>query len=304
MTFQDELAERAKLVNEALEKLLPPADAYPPPIHQAVRYSVFAGGKRLRPILVMAGAEAVGGRIAAVMPAACAIELLHTYSLVHDDLPAMDDDDLRRGQPTCHKVFGEAIAVLAGDAMLTACFGILTQLSQDTGIPPELVVKVTGELAEAAGANGLIGGQVADLTAAGSAAGGTVNGTVNEAILRYIHAHKTGALIKASVRTGAILAGASAEQLAQLTAYAEDLGLAFQIVDDILDVVGDEQVIGKPVGSDQRNQKVTYPALFGLEASRQKAAAAAARALSSLEGLGAEADFLRRLIHFIINRDQ
>jgi len=296
MNFRVELAERAKLVNGALEKFLPSVDAYPPSIHQAVRYSVFAGGKRLRPILVMAGAEAVGGSAESVMPAACAVELLHTYSLVHDDLPVMDNDDLRRGQPTCHKVFGEAMAILAGDALLTSCFGILAQLPQNGSISPERVIRVISELTEAAGTRGLIGGQVVDLTSEGD--------TVDEEILQYIHTHKTGALIRVSVRAGAILSGASGEQLHQLTGYAENLGLAFQIVDDILDVVGDEQVIGKPVGSDQRNQKATYPALFGLEASRQKAAEAAARALSSLDGFGAEAGFLRRLMHFIINRDK
>ncbi len=294
MNFRVELAERAKLVNEALGKLLPPVNAYPPAIHQAVRYSVFAGGKRLRPILVMAGAEAVGGSAESVLPAACAVELLHTYSLVHDDLPVMDDDDLRRGQPTCHKVYGEATAILAGDALLTACFGILAKLPQNRGIPPERVVRVIAELAEAAGTRGLIGGQMVDLASEG--------GAVDEDTLKYIHTHKTGALIRFSVRAGAILSGASGAQLNRLTDYAENLGLAFQIIDDILDVVGDEQVIGKPVGSDQRNQKATYPVLFGLETSRQKAAEAAARAKSSLDDFGAEADFLRRLIHFIINR--
>lgn len=296
MNFRTELAERAKLVNEALERLLPPADAYPPSIHQAVRYSVFAGGKRLRPILVMAGAEAVGGTAESVLPAACAVELLHTYSLVHDDLPAMDNDDLRRGQPTCHKVFGEATAILTGDALLTMCFDILTQLPQNGSIPSENVLRVISELAEATGTRGLIGGQVVDLTSEGDA--------VNEEILKFIHSHKTGALIKVSVRAGAILSGASGAQLDRLTDYAGNLGLAFQIVDDILDVVGDERVIGKPVGSDQRNQKATYPALFGLGASRQKAAEAAASALSALDGFGAEAGFLRRLIHFVINRDK
>jgi len=296
MNFRAELAERAKLVNMALEQCLPSVTAYPPLIHQAVRYSVFAGGKRLRPILVTAGAEAVGGSAETVMPAACAIELLHTYSLVHDDLPAMDNDDLRRGQPTCHKVFGEATAILAGDALLTLSFAVLAQLPQSAGISPERVVRVISELAHAAGTRGLIGGQAVDLASEG--------GIVDEDMLEYIHTRKTGALIRVSVRTGAILSAASEKQLQKLTNYANSLGLAFQIVDDILDVVGDEQVIGKPVGSDQRNQKATYPALFGLKAARQKAAEAAETALSSLNGFGAEADFLRRLVHFVTSRDQ
>ena len=296
MNFRDELAGRAKMVNKALDQCLPSGNAYPPSIHQAVRYSVFAGGKRLRPILVLAGAEAVGGSPETVMPAACAVELLHTYSLVHDDLPAMDNDDLRRGQPTCHRAFGEATAILAGDALLTSSFNVLAQLPQSTGVPSERVVRVISELAQAAGTQGLIGGQVVDLASEG--------GTVDEDMLEYIHTRKTGALIRVSVRAGAILSGASEAQLQKLTDYANSLGLAFQIVDDILDVVGDEQVIGKPVGSDQRNQKATYPALFGLDAARLKAAEAAETALASLNSFGAEAEFLRGLVHFVINRNQ
>ncbi|KJS14168.1 MAG: hypothetical protein VR67_01445 [Peptococcaceae bacterium BRH_c8a] len=296
MNFRDELAERAKVVNKALDQCLPSVNAYPPAIHQAVRYSVFAGGKRLRPILVLAGAEAVGGNTETVMPAACAVELLHTYSLVHDDLPAMDNDDLRRGQPTCHRAFGEAMAILAGDALLTSSFNVLAQLPQSAGVAPERVVRVISELAQAAGTQGLIGGQVVDLASEGD--------TVDEDMLEYIHTRKTGALIRVSVRAGAILSGASEAQLQKLTDYANSLGLAFQIVDDILDVVGDEQIIGKPVGSDQRNQKATYPALFGLDAARQKATEAAETALSSLNSFGSEAQFLRGLVQFVINRNQ
>lgn len=296
MDFLDQLARRAELVNRALDNCLPPAGEYPPVIHEAVRYSVFAGGKRLRPALVLAGAEAVGGTAETVLPAACAVELVHTYSLVHDDLPAMDNDDLRRGKPTCHKVYGEAVAILAGDALLTAAFGLLAQLPASGRVPPERVLPVMAELAEAAGTRGLIGGQVADLAAEG--------GSMDEKMLQYIHTHKTGALIRFSVLAGAILSGAAEEQLRKLSRYADNLGLAFQIVDDILDVVGDEQTIGKPVGSDQRNQKATYPALFGLEAARQKAAAAAAEAMDSLQGFGPEAEFLRALVHFVVHRDK
>lgn len=298
MDFLDELAERAAKVNKALDEYLPPAKAYPQVIHNAMRYSVFAGGKRLRPALVMAGSEAVGGDHDTVMPAACAVELIHTYSLVHDDLPAMDNDDLRRGKPTCHKVFGEATAILAGDALLTLSFALLAQLPEKTPVANyEKTVRVIAEIAHAASTMGLIGGQVVDTNLQESEI------EINEKLVHYIHTRKTGALFVASVRTGAILAGASSEQLQKLTAYSESLGLAFQIVDDILDIVGDERKTGKPVGSDQRNKKATYPALFGLDGARKKAAQAAESALASLEGFGKEADFLRRLVRFVIKRE-
>lgn len=279
------------MVEESLEILLPGANAYPPLIHQAMRYSVLVGGKRLRPVLVMAGAEAVGGKAADVLPAACAFELIHTYSLVHDDLPAMDNDDYRRGKLTSHKVYGEAAAVLAGDALLTLAFQILAE-SKGT---PKNVLRVIREAAVGAGTFGLIGGQVVDTVSEGVAS--------DEDTLEYIHRHKTGALYKMSVRAGAILAGARDEQLAALTGYAESLGLAFQIKDDILDLEGDEQKIGKPVGSDTKNKKATYPALFGLDESRAKARQAAERALAALQPFGAEADFLRSMVYFVIERD-
>ena len=294
MDFKKELAGRAALINRELDRCLPPADTFPPIINEAVRYSIFAGGKRLRPGLVLAGAEAVGGDTEAILPAACAIELLHTYSLIHDDLPAMDNDDLRRGKPTCHKVYGEAMAILAGDALLTATFALLAELPQ-SGISHERVTRVMAEVAQAAGTNGLIGGQVVDLSAH--------ENTINEELVEYIHTRKTGALIRASVRAGAILSGASDQQLHKLTTYAGNLGLAFQIVDDILDIVGDEQKIGKPVGSDQRNKKATYPALYGLEAAGKKARQAADNALAALQEFGAQAQFLRELVHFVINRE-
>lgn len=294
MNFKGELAARTALINRELDRRLPPADNFPPSINEAVRYSLFAGGKRLRPGLVLAGAEAVGGDTEAILPAACAIELLHTYSLIHDDLPAMDNDDLRRGKPTCHKVYGEALAILAGDALLTATFALLAELPQ-SGISHERVTRVMAEVAEAAGINGLIGGQVVDL--------GAHETTINEELVEYIHTRKTGALIRASVRTGAILSGASDHQLQKLTTYAGNLGLAFQIVDDILDIVGDEQKIGKPVGSDERNKKATYPALYGLEAAGKKARQAADNALAALQEFGPQAQFLRELVHFVISRE-
>lgn len=291
LNFLEELRKRAALVDEALESLLPASDAYPPLIHQAMRYSVMAGGKRLRPVLVMAGAEAVGGQAADVLTAACAFELIHTYSLIHDDLPAMDNDDYRRGKLTNHKVYGEAAAILAGDALLTLAFKLLAE-SKGT---PENILQVIKEAATGAGTFGLIGGQVVDTLSEDS--------EFDEATLEYIHRNKTGALYKVSVRAGAILSGARDEQLAALTTYAENLGLAFQIKDDILDIEGDEKKIGKPVGSDVKNKKATYPALFGLEESRARALQAAERALVSLQTFGAEAQFLRSMIKFVIERD-
>lgn len=292
MNFKEELKKRAKIVEEALERFLPPSTVFPPLIHQAMRYSVMGGGKRIRPSLVMAGAEAVGGSAASVLPAACAVELIHVYSLIHDDLPAMDNDDYRRGKLTSHKVYGEAIAVLAGDALLTLAFQLL---AENKAGRPEDTLKVIREAALGAGTKGLIGGQVVDIFSTGE--------EVDEVTLEYIHRNKTGALYRISVRTGAILAGARQDQLEALSRYAEHLGLAFQIKDDILDLVGEEKIIGKPVGSDLKNKKATYPALFGLENSREKACRECARALSAISGFGKEADFLRSLVNFVINRD-
>ncbi|OPX86562.1 MAG: Farnesyl diphosphate synthase [Pelotomaculum sp. PtaB.Bin104] len=291
LEFEKALAKRALVINEALELYLPPANAYPPLIHQAMRYSIKGGGKRLRPVLVMAVAETVGGRVQEVMPAACALEMIHTYSLIHDDLPSIDDDDYRRGKPTSHKIYGEAIAVLAGDALLTLAFSLLAESGRSS---PDKIVKVIGEVASAAGTYGMIGGQVVDIFSAGE--------SIPISTLEYIHKYKTGALYRAAVRTGAILAGAEEGQLADLTCFAEQLGLAFQIIDDILDVEGDAAVIGKPVGSDVKNKKVTYPSVFGLKEARAKAEQAAAEALTALERFGGEADFLRQLIRFVINR--
>ncbi len=295
MDFLTELKARAALVDRALDELLPTEDTYPPVIHQAMRYSLFAGGKRLRPVLTLAAAETVGGDPGRVLPAACALELIHTYSLIHDDLPAMDNDDFRRGKPTCHRVYGEAVAILAGDALLTHAFVLLAKNAQNQLAPAERVVQVIEEVAAAAGTLGLIGGQVVDTVAADT--------PVDAATLEYIHRHKTGALYRVAVRAGAILAGATESQLQPLTTYAENLGLAFQIQDDILDVEGDPARLGKPVGSDARNKKATYPALFGLDAARAKAREAVAAALAALEPFDERADFLRELARFVIARD-
>lgn len=291
------LAERRQLVDAALDRFLPKAEAYPPVIHEAMRYSVFAGGKRLRPILVIAGAEAAGGSAEDMLPAACAMELIHTYSLIHDDLPAMDDDDFRRGRPTSHKVFGEAIAILAGDALLTLAFRLLAENFADqqrVGKSPSRLREVLAEVAEAAGTFGMIGGQVVDIQSEGK--------SVSAETLEYIHTHKTAALIRASLRVGALLVGASAPVLEAISVAGSKLGLAFQIVDDILDVEGSLEQLGKTAGSDRRKKKVTYPEHFGLEASRLRAKSLVEGAKTALASLGAAATPLRQLADFILER--
>lgn len=292
MNWERELAARADLINEGLDRYLPPAALYPPSIHEAMRYSIFAGGKRLRGALTLAAAEALGGEQARILPAACALEMLHTYSLIHDDLPAMDDDDFRRGRPTCHRVFGEATAILAGDALLTLAFATLCYLKRD--FPPGLVLQVIEEVATAAGTRGLIAGQVVDLESEGK--------QVAPDLLEYIHLHKTAALFRVAVRAGALLAGAGEQALSALTDYAVAFGLAFQITDDILDLTGDEVLLGKPVKRDLARQKATYPALFGLERARELAAFQVRKALQSLEIFGAEAEFLREAARCLLHR--
>ncbi|HSB42208.1 MAG TPA: farnesyl diphosphate synthase [Methylomirabilota bacterium] len=284
------MKERADAVDAALERFLPAETARPETLHKAMRYSVFAGGKRLRPVLVIAGAEAVGGTAQQVMPTACAMELIHTYSLVHDDLPAMDNDDFRRGVPTNHKVFGEAMAILAGDALLTLAF----RLVADNAADPATLRQVVTDIADAAGHQGMVAGQVADLEAEGRRVGADV--------VDYIHAHKTGALIRASLRVGAMLCGADAAQVRALSVAGADLGLAFQIVDDILDVVSSSEALGKTAGKDQIQQKATYPAIHGLEASRARAAFLIRDAEEALRVLGPRAEPIRALGRFILER--
>ncbi|MFZ3170700.1 MAG: polyprenyl synthetase family protein [Carboxydocellales bacterium] len=293
--WKQRLSGKITLAEQALDRYLPTEDTMPATVHRAMRYSIFAGGKRLRPILVMAAAEAVGGRDEDVLPAACALEMIHTYSLIHDDLPAMDNDDFRRGRPTNHKIFGEAMAILAGDGLLTAAFEVLARQAAVATTTPEAVVQVIGEIGLAAGTQGMVGGQVADMEA--------MNQPASEHLLNFIHTHKTGALCRTAVRSGAILAGAKASQLMALTEYAEQLGLAFQIVDDILDIEGDPAKIGKDIGSDQRNQKTTFPAIYGLEHSKAMAEKTVGQALQALEGFGPEADLLRDIVRYILERD-
>ncbi|ABO49611.1 farnesyl-diphosphate synthase [Desulforamulus reducens MI-1] len=293
MNFKEELKQWSQKVDEALDRYIPSSDAYPSVIHEAMRYSIFAGGKRLRPILVLAATQAVGGNTEKVMPVACAMELIHTYSLVHDDLPAMDNDDFRRGRPTNHKVYGEAMAILVGDALQTLAFELIAQTTES--FEADRVNQVTLEIAKAAGSSGLIGGQVVDIL--------SENRDIDGDTLEYIHRHKTGALFRASIRAGAILGGATVNQLAALTLYAEQMGLAFQIKDDLLDIEGDEAKIGKPVGSDIKNQKSTYPSIYGIEEAKRMATEAAAEAVNAIKIFNHKAEFLQDIMHFIINRD-
>jgi geranylgeranyl diphosphate synthase type II len=287
------LKERAAAVDEALERALPPETEPPVSLHRAMRYSVFAGGKRLRPALVIAGAEAVGGSVDAVMPAACAMEMIHTYSLIHDDLPAMDNDDFRRGRPTSHKVFGEAMAILAGDALLTLAFRLIAETVPREGTAARLR-EVLIDVADAAGTRGMVAGQVADLEAEGQ--------QVTAEALDFIHLHKTAALIRTSLRIGAVISGATADAVRALGMAGGNLGLAFQIVDDLLDVEGTSAELGKTAGKDQAQQKATYPAVHGIEASRARARALVAEAEAMLEGLGPRAEPIRALGRFILER--
>jgi geranylgeranyl diphosphate synthase type II len=287
------LAERRGAVDRALERCLPGEDVPPATVHKAMRYSVFAGGKRLRPILVIAGAEAVGGAMAQVLPTACALECIHTYSLIHDDLPAMDDDDFRRGRPTSHKVFGEAVAILAGDGLLTLAFRLIADNAAAVA-DPRAIRDVVAEVADAAGTLGMVGGQVMDIESEGR--------KISAETLEYIHMHKTAALIRAALWSGARLAGAPPAALDAVRAAGAHLGLAFQIVDDILDVEGSLAELGKTAGSDQRKQKATYPEHHGLEASRVMAKRLIEDAKTALAPLGPAADPIRALADFVYER--
>ena len=279
------------MVDSALDRLMPSEDAPPPSIHRAMRYSVQAGGKRVRPILCLESARIFSDDIATILPVACAMEFIHTYSLIHDDLPALDNDDLRRGKPTCHKKFGEANAILAGDALLTLAFETLA----NAPIEPARRVAVLSHVAASAGTvNGMVGGQVADLEAEGRA--------IQPAELEYIHRSKTAALIRASIVAGAIGGGADEENVARLKRFGETIGWAFQVVDDILDVEESSAALGKTAGKDAAQKKATYPSLFGLEKSRLFAAELESRAMAELALYGARAARLRELAEMIVHR--
>jgi geranylgeranyl diphosphate synthase type II len=292
MDIKKYLTETREIVDLALEKLLPPENETPATIHRAMRHSIFAGGKRLRPVLVLASGECLGGRRDTLLHLGAAIEMMHTYSLIHDDLPALDNDDLRRGVPTCHKVFGEAMAILAGDALMTRCYQALTELP---GAADAARIRIIGEISYATGTvRGMIGGQVADIESEGK--------PVNALTLEYIHHSKTGALLSACVRTGALAADAGDAELEIMTRFGNKLGLVFQIVDDILDVTASSETLGKTAGKDEKAQKATYPALYGIDASRQKAQDLVDGALSDICGFGNEAETLRELARFFISR--
>ncbi len=287
-------SDRRALVDDALDALLPAADALPPRLHEAMRYSLFCGGKRLRPLLVFAGAEAVGGEAAWVLPMACAVECIHTFSLIHDDLPAIDDDDLRRGSPTAHVVYGEAMAILAGDALLALAFDLAGECRLHCDAAR--VLDALQMVARASGTRGMVGGQVSDIESEG-------RDDVDEAAVASIHARKTGALLLASLLSGARLCGATPAQERALYAYGTQTGLAFQITDDILDLEGDADKLGKPLGSDLKQDKATYPKILGVDASRALARRASDAALAALHGFGPSADPLRALAHYIVERD-
>ncbi len=295
MDLKKYLKDKCKIVDEALEKYLPRQNDLPFTLHKSMHYSVFAGGKRVRPILVLAACEAAGGDAEDAMPAACAMEMIHTYSLIHDDLPAMDNDDFRRGKPTNHKVFGEATAILAGDALLTEAFIILSNSELGASIDPSRRLEVIGEISRCAGSRGMIGGQMVDMESEGKP-------EIDFATVQYIHTHKTGALIKASVRCGALLAGADGRREAALVRYGEAIGLAFQIADDILDIEGTTEEIGKDAGSDLERGKATYPAVIGIAESRRRAADLVDVALDALSIFDGKADPLREIAKYIVQR--
>jgi geranylgeranyl diphosphate synthase type II len=291
MTLPHFFEEDHRLVDAELERLLPADHERPSLIHQAMRYSVFAGGKRVRPILCIEAFRIFSSERAAVLPVACALEFIHTYSLIHDDLPALDNDDLRRGRPTCHKKFGEAMAILAGDALLTLAFEALA----GAPVPPAERVALIREIASSAGTrNGMVGGQVADLEAEGK--------EVKPELLEYIHRSKTAALIRASIVSGAIAGGASGEDQERLRTFGGLIGWAFQVTDDILDVEESSAALGKTAGKDQAQQKATYPALFGLQKSHEFARELATRAMGALETFGPRAANLRELGEFLVLR--
>jgi len=291
MDLKAYLRDKRALVDEALKAVFPEPQGLSADVVRAMTYSLFAGGKRLRPILCIGGAEAVGKEGTTVLPFACSLELIHTYSLIHDDLPVMDNDDLRRGKPTNHKVFGEAVALLAGDGLLTEAFRLMAGTS---GVDPLSLLKVIRLVGSAAGYQGMVGGQVVDIQSEGK--------PVDPSLVDFIHSHKTGALIHASVTSGAILAQGTEEQVEAISSYGERIGLAFQIADDILDVEGDSKTMGKGVGGDARKKKITFPAAVGLQKAKEIQSRLIEEALGALKTFDEKAEPLRSLAVYIIER--
>ena len=294
-TLEVYLSQQQQRVEMALDRFLPSLDSYPPRLMDAMRYSVFAGGKRLRPILMLAATEAVGGETEAILPAACAIECVHTYSMIHDDLPAMDDDDWRRGKPTNHIVYGEAMAILAGDALLTHAFELLSRAPLVDRFSASVLLQVHQCLASASGGFGMIGGQVIDIISEGQ--------EVDLATVEYIHRHKTAALIEASAVIGGRLGGGTDEEVEALRTYGHRIGWAFQIADDILDVEGDAAVLGKAVGRDAELAKATYPAVLGVDVSRQRARELMEEGIHALDVLRHDTGWLRQIASYIVSRN-
>lgn len=293
MNIKTYLVSRQKLVERALDHYLPKANTKPTTLHRAIRYSLFAGGKRLRPILCLAAAEACAGKIRNALPLACALECIHTYSLVHDDLPSMDNDDFRRGRPTCHKIFGDGIAILAGDALLTIAFEIVSNAKPTSRYDASILLR---EVAVAAGSQKLIAGQVADLEAEGK--------NVKRDQLQFIHENKTAAILKSSVRLGAMSANADPRKLSAVTRFGQRLGLAFQIIDDILDVTQTSEILGKSAGKDVTAKKATYPAVIGLEKSRAEARRLTRQAHSALSVFSSrDAEPLHALANYLLERE-
>jgi len=297
MDIKRYLEEKKEIVDSALERYFPGETEFPSILHKAIRHSLFAGGKRIRPILAIAAFEAVGGKGDGILPFGCALEMIHTYSLIHDDLPAIDNDDYRRGKPTCHKAFGEAIAILAGDGLLTEAFKLMTDRATQDALQCDgkLVLNMIHEVAHAAGISGMVGGQVVDVESEGK--------EVDLPTLEYIHTHKTGALILVSIRLGATLGEAKEKTLKAFTRYGERVGLAFQIADDILNVEGKAALLGKKTGGDLSKGKATYPSLMGLDESKKRAKELIEIAVDALSPFGSEADPLREIARFIILRE-
>ena len=294
MDLKAYLSDKKAMVDAALVGYMPQPDGPAVDLIKAMNYSLFAGGKRLRPILCIAGAEAVGGKGEKVLPAACALELIHTYSLIHDDLPAMDNDDLRRGKPTSHKVFGEAMAILAGDGLLTEAFNMLGRLDVHGGLSADVMKRIISIIATASGWQGMVGGQSMDIRSEGK--------DIDSNLMDYIHSHKTGALITASVVSGAVLGGGSRSQLDNLTLYGEKIGLAFQIADDILDIEGNPEEMGKGTGGDSKKGKNTFPSVYGLNESKDILKRSIDSAIKALDRFDRKADPLRGIARYIIER--